>query len=75
LVSSRINLVDFQNNYHYIVVDLSRGLPEFFFDMVSNSIRVRGAIQSPKNIVFHCYIEKERMIEADIMTGALISRS
>jgi hypothetical protein len=73
LVSSRINLIDFQNNYHYIVVDLSRRLPEF--DMVSNSIRVRGALQSPKNIVFHCYIEKERIIEVDIMTGALISRS
>jgi hypothetical protein len=63
LVSSRINLNDFQNKYHYIVVDLSRRLPQF--DMVSNSISVRGKIVSPKDIVFHCFIEKERVIEID----------
>jgi hypothetical protein len=72
LVSSRINLNDFQNNYHYIVVDLSRRLPQF--DMVSNSIGVRGKLVSPKDIVFHCFIEKERVVEVDVMTGALISR-
>lgn len=73
LVSSRINLSDFQNNYHYIVCDLSRRLPEF--DMVSVSIRVRGNVQSPKKLEFHCFIEKEKIIEVDTMTGALISRS
>lgn len=73
LVSSRINLSDYQNNYHYIVCDLSRRLPEF--DMVSVSIRVRGQLLSPKNLEFHCFIEKEKVIEVDVMTGALISRS
>lgn len=73
LVSSRINLTDYQNNYHYIVCDLSRRLPEF--DMVSVSIRVRGQVQSPKRLEFHCFIEKEKVIEVDTMTGALISRS
>jgi hypothetical protein len=73
MVSSRINLTDYQNNYHYIVCDLSRRLPEF--DMVSVSIRVRGVLQSPKKMEFHCYIEKEKIIEIDTMTGALISRS
>jgi hypothetical protein len=72
LVSSRINLNDFQNNYHYIVVDLSRRLSQF--DMVSNSIRVRGQIKSTRDITFHCFIEKERVLEVDVMTGALISR-
>jgi hypothetical protein len=57
LVSSRINLNDFQNNYHYIVVDLSARLPQF--DMVSNSIGVRDKLISPKDITFHCFIEKE----------------
>lgn len=73
LVSSRINMNDFQNNYHYLVCDLSRRLPEF--DMVSCSIRVRGTIQSPKKLEFHCFIEKEKIIEIDVMTGALINRS
>lgn len=73
MVSSRINLTDFQNNYHYIVCDLSRRLPEF--DMVSVSIRVRGQLKSPKAMEFHCFIEKEKIIEIDTMTGALISRS
>mmetsp|Transcript_4436 Transcript_4436/g.4448 ORF Transcript_4436/g.4448 Transcript_4436/m.4448 type:complete len:518 (-) Transcript_4436:2192-3745(-) len=72
LVSSRINLNDFQNNYHYIVVDLSRRPTSM--DMVSNSIRVRGQIKSPLDIVFHCFIEKERVIEIDVMTGALLKR-
>ncbi|MFO0415045.1 MAG: hypothetical protein ACK50E_05275, partial [Bacteroidota bacterium] len=73
LVSSRINLTDYQNNYHYIVCDLSRRLPEF--DMVSVSIRVRGTVKSAKDLEFHCFIEKEKIIEVDVMTGALISRS
>ena len=73
LVSSRINLTDYQNNYHYIVCDLSRRLPEF--DLVSVSIRVRGKVNSPLPLEFHCWIEKEKIIEVDVMTGALISRA
>ena len=73
LVSSRISMVDFQNNYHYIVCDLSRRLAEM--DMVSSSIRVRGTVQSPLPLEIHCFIEKEKIIEIDVCTGALISRS
>lgn len=72
LVSSRINLVDFQNNYHYIVCDLSRRTTAQ--DMTAVSIRVRGSIQSPLTIDFHCFIEREKTIEIDIFTGALINR-
>ena len=72
LVSSRINLVDFENNYHYLVVDLSRRLPEQ--DLISSSIKVRGNVASNKSIEFHCYIETEKIIEIDVMTGALLNR-
>ena len=72
LVSSRINLVDFENNYGYIVCDLSRRMPEQ--DLISVSIRVRGTVQSPLQIDFHAFIEKEKIIEIDVMTGALINR-
>ncbi len=72
LVSSRINLVDFQNNYHYLVVDLSRRLPEQ--DLISSSIKVRGNVASRKSIEFHCFIETEKIIEIDVLTGALLNR-
>lgn len=72
LVSSRINMTDFQNNYHYIVCDLSRRSSDL--DLVAVNIRVRGRVSSPKNIDFHCFIERERIIEIDVMTGALINR-
>ena len=72
LVSSRINMVDFQNNYHYIVCDLSRRTTEQ--DLTAVSIRVRGTVVSPLKIEIHAFIERERIIELDIMTGALINR-
>ena len=72
LVSSRINLVDFENNYNYIVCDLSRRLPEQ--DLVAVSIRVRGTVDSVLKPDFHAFIEKECVIEIDVMTGALIQR-
>jgi hypothetical protein len=74
LVSSRINLVDFQNIYHYIVCDLSRRTPEQ--DLTSVSIRVRGTIIAALNKKYeiHAFIEREKIIEIDVMTGALINR-
>lgn len=72
LCSGRINMTDYQNIYHYIVCDLSRRMPSQ--DMLSVSVRVRGTVRSPKAIEFHCYIEKERVIELDIITGKLINR-
>lgn len=72
LVSSRINMVDFQNNYTYIVVDLSRRLPEQ--DLISSSVKIRGKIASPLPLELHCYVEIEKIIEVDCLTGALINR-
>lgn len=72
LVSSRINMVDFQNIYSYFVVDLSRRLPEQ--DLISSSIKIRGKVASPLSLEFHCFIEVEKIIELDCLTGALINR-
>lgn len=72
LVSSRINLVDFQNNYHYIVCDLSRRTTAQ--DLTAVSVRVRGQVSSPKKLEIHAFIEREKIIEIDVMTGALINR-
>ena len=72
MCSSRINMVDFQNNYHYVVVDLSRTTPDKV-DIAKN-VKVRGTIQSLKDVVFHCFIEKENYVEIDVMTGVLIPK-
>lgn len=73
LVSSRISMTDYQNNYHYIVCDLSRRLPES--DRQSFNIRVRGTINSTKLLTFHCFIEKERTIEFDCLTGKFVEKT
>jgi hypothetical protein len=72
LVSSRINLTDFQNNYHYIVCDLSRRTTAQ--DMIPVSIRCKFTLKSPLTMDFHAFIEREKIIEIDTMTGALINR-
>lgn len=72
LVSSRINLVDFQNNYGYIVCDLSRRTPEN--DTIAVSIRIRGRLQSAKAIDIHAYVEREKWVEIDVLTGELRNR-
>jgi hypothetical protein len=72
LVSSRINLTDFQNNYHYIVCDLSRRTTAQ--DLIPVSIRCKFTLKSPLTMDFHAFIEREKIIEIDTMTGALINR-
>ena len=72
LVSSRINLVDYQNNYCYIVCDLSRRTSDLDNEPVS--VRVRGIVNSAKSVDIHCYIEREKWIKIDIMTGAIVDR-
>jgi hypothetical protein len=68
MTSSRISYVDYINNYHYIVVDLSRRSPEDEF--TSQSIQVQGQISSLKDVVFHCFITKQKTMAIDVMTGA-----
>jgi hypothetical protein len=72
LVSSRINLVDFQNNYGYIVCDLSRRIPEN--DTQAVSIRIRGTVATLQPVEIHCYIEREKWIELDVITGVIRNR-
>lgn len=68
LVSSRISLQDFNNNYHYIVVNLDRKLPEN--EDVSQSLSVIGTVDSLQDITFHCYIERYKTIVIDTESGA-----
>lgn len=72
LTSGLISLTDFSNIYGYLVIDLSRRLPEM--DNITSSISVRGKVASGKKLQIHCYIEVERVLEIDVMTGALISK-
>jgi hypothetical protein len=73
LVSSRINMTDYQNIYGYICVDLSRRVPEM--DLVNQSVRVRGRVASSKPLNFLCFIEVEKILELDVMTGTYITRT
>jgi hypothetical protein len=72
LCSSSINMIDFQNNYHDVIVDLSRTTPDKID--VAKNVKVRGLLQSNRDMIFHCFIEKENYIEIDSMTGVLIPK-
>lgn len=67
LCSGRIGLNDYLNNYKYIVVDLSRRLPED--ENVPCSVQVSGEIASLKEIEFTCFIEKAKSVQIDVSTG------
>ena len=43
-------------------------------DLTAVSIRVRGTVNSPRKLEIHAFIERERVVEIDLMTGALINR-
>ena len=67
LVSSRISYYDYQNCYQYIYVDLSRRQPDAEF--VSQALTVQGTLLS-RDMVFHCYVTKQKTMALDVMTGA-----
>jgi len=71
LVSSRISLQDFNNNYHYIVVNLDRKLPEN--ENTSQSLSVSGKLESLKNMTFDCFIERYKTLSIDVETGAIVA--
>jgi hypothetical protein len=71
LVSSRISLQDFNNNYHYIVVNLDRKLPEN--ENTSQALSVSGRLDSLKPITFNCFIERYKTIAIDVETGAIVA--
>jgi len=72
LASSRINLVDWQNNYGYIVCDLSRRSPGS--DETAVTIGVTGRLVSKKKIEIHAFIEREKWLEIDVITGEITAK-
>jgi hypothetical protein len=72
MTSSRNSLVDYNNNYKYIVVNLDRKLPEKN-ENVANSLGVSGVLSSLKRMTFHCFIEKYKTITINIESGARVA--
>jgi hypothetical protein len=59
---------DFNNNYHYLVVDLSRLEPTN--EKGPHQIEVVGTIASGKDITFYSYLECKETWYIDHFTGA-----
>jgi len=68
--SGQISLKDFESNYGYMVVDLSRR--NKFDDNVPLSVQVSGTVSSGKALDLLCYIEYEKDVVIDITTGQLM---
>lgn len=68
--SSLISLKDYESNYGYIVVDLSRRYD--YDDMTPLSVQVNGTVASPKALDLFCYIEYEKDITVDLATGQIL---
>lgn len=68
--SSLISLKDYESNYGYIVVDLSRRYD--YDDMTPLSVQVSGSVASPKALDLFCYIEYEKDVTIDLATGQII---
>jgi hypothetical protein len=71
LCSSRISQIDYNNIFGYVVCDLSRRLSED--DTTSISLSISGTNSGAKAIDLFCYIEYERQIVLDLMTGKLVN--
>lgn len=73
LTSGLISLSRFQGNFRYYVADLSRRLPAE--DKVPKAIQILGTVQSGTiaNVSLICFIEFEKEITVDLMTGAKLS--
>lgn len=54
-----------------LIVDLSRTAPD---KIGTKNVKVRGLLQSNRDIVFHCFIQKENYIGIDFMTDVLIPK-
>jgi hypothetical protein len=71
LCSGRISLQDFNNNYHYIVVNLDRKLPEN--ESVSQTLSITGKLVCGKNVKFFCFIERYKQIKIDVDNGMIVA--
>ena len=67
LCSSLIDMKDYNNNFGYIVVDLSRRYS--YDDNTPMSVQISGSIQSQKNLDFLCFITYQKDIAIDLVTG------
>lgn len=71
ICSSQISMKDYNSNFGYIVVDLSR---KYDFDKKTPlSVQIKGHIESNLALDFLCYIEETKEITIDIHTGAKIA--
>ena len=69
--SSLISLKDYESNYGYIVVDLSRRYQ--YDEMTPLSVQVSGTVASPKALDLFCYIEYEKDVTIDLATGQILN--
>lgn len=72
LQSGQVDYYKWTNNYRYYVVDISRRLAG---DNTPKSITIQGRSTAALNIDFHVYVEYERHLTLDVMTGHVIASS
>ena len=70
LTSGLIDKTAFEYGYRYYVCDVGRRLPAE--DTVQKSIQILGQNASNKAIDLYCFVEFEKSITIDLMTGAKI---
>ena len=70
VTSSMIDVKDFNNNYGYIVVDLSRRYS--YDEFTPMSVQIQGNIASPKALDFLCFITYTKDVTIDLVTGQQI---
>jgi hypothetical protein len=71
LTSGLISETDFQYMYRYYICDVSRRLPAE--DRVPKSVQILGKNQSTQPITLFTFIEFEKEIEVDLITGQKLS--
>jgi hypothetical protein len=71
MVSSKISYTHYINTYGYIVVNLSRRLPEDENTAVSLDIAFK--LESQKKMDFYCFVETEKSMVINMVNGARIA--
>lgn len=71
LTSGLISETDFQYMYRYYICDVSRRLPAE--DRVPKSVQILGTNMSQQPITLYTFIEMEKEIEVDLITGQKLS--
>ena len=67
LCSSLLNMDDYNSNFGYIVVDLSRRYAHD--DNVPLSVQISGMIESAKELDLLCFISYTKQLSIDLLTG------